>query len=62
MHATERLLTKGQLATELRVSTRTITRYMKKGLPVIYVGTLPRFKYNQVLNWFINFRPVKGGE
>jgi len=58
----ERLITKGQLAKELNVSIKTISRYMKKGMPVIYVGRLPRFKYYEVLDWFTNFKPVKGGE
>ena len=55
----EELLTKTHLAIKLNVSKKTIERYMAVGMPVIYIGDLPRFQYSKVIKWFVNFKPEK---
>jgi len=53
----EKYLTKRELAEFYGVSTRTISNWMKLGLPVIYLGLrLVRFPRNLVENFFDEFR------
>lgn len=53
------LLTRKSLSLKMQVSERTIKRYESKGMPVLYIGKLPRYNYQDVLSWFINFKPKK---
>lgn len=45
------LFTKAQLAERLVVSTRTVDRLIKKGLPAIRVGSVHRFDWSDVTRW-----------
>lgn len=56
------LMTRGELAKKMRVSNRTIQRYSKRGMPFVKIGRLYRYDYDDVVNWFVNFKPLKGGE
>ena len=45
------LLTKDELAHALKVSPQTVSRALTKGLPVEYVGDLPRFDLGACRTW-----------
>ena len=46
------LLTKKELATELKISIPSIDNYMKKGLPYLKVGERSvRFELDKVMRW-----------
>lgn len=51
----DKLLTKKELARELGLSTKTIERWQKKGLPVVRLGTkYLRYQYDSVIAWLVN--------
>jgi phage terminase Nu1 subunit (DNA packaging protein) len=56
----EELLTRKHLAILLKVDPVTIWRYEHKGMPVMWIGHLPRYQYSKVLNWLK--KQEKGGE
>ncbi len=53
------LISRGHLSIMLKVTPRTIRRYELAGMPVVYIGKLPRYFYSQVFEWFANFTPKK---
>jgi hypothetical protein len=55
---TSALLTKEELAQTLRVSAQTIDRQVRAGMPVEYVGDLPRFDLAACRAWLAT-RPKK---
>lgn len=56
-------MTRKILAQKLKVSSRTIFRLEKKGFPVFYIGTLPRYNYGKVMEWVAeNSYLLKGGK
>lgn len=60
MENTNELLTREMLAKRMNCHPRTIIKYEKKGLPVhLHIGKSPRYKYEEVLEWFVNFKPEK---
>lgn len=50
------LLTSVELANLLKVSTRTLIRYRKIGMPYIQNERIVRYEYDKVIEW------LKGGE
>lgn len=54
------LITKEHLCMLLKVSKRTVERLQAQGMPVVYIGDLPRYKYNDVIKWLE--KQKKGGE
>lgn len=51
---TEPLLTRKELASFLKVTTRTIDNLREKGMPTIMVGASPRFEAATVKAWLID--------
>lgn len=50
-------LTRFVLATKLGVSERSLSRFEDEGLPVVYIGKLPRYDYDKVIKWFKKHYP-----
>ena len=48
------LLTKEELAEKLKCSVRKIDKDLANGLPKVKIGTLVRFDYNDVVEWYKN--------
>lgn len=55
------ILTRKHLALKLGVSEKTIFNYQLKGMPVFYIGTLPRYELDKVVLWFSKYT-TRGGE
>jgi excisionase family DNA binding protein len=51
-----KLLTVNQLCEILQVSQPTLRKYRRRGLPTVYLGTHPRFNYDDVLVWIASGR------
>ena len=45
------LITRKHLASLWSLDIQTIHRYEKKGMPVVYIGKLPRYHYEDVEAW-----------
>ena len=58
----QELYTKDHLAQLLKVHPRTIDKYVKLGMPVIKIGDLPRFDYEDVIDWLKKREEMGGGE
>ena len=50
-HRTPELMTKSELANYLRCSVASISRFLKQGIPVEYVGESPRFRKVNIDKW-----------
>jgi hypothetical protein len=59
--AAAELLTRDELARALRVSPQTVDRRTREGMPVVYVGDLPRFDLAKCREWFANEGAQKRG-
>lgn len=46
------LLTKKELAKNLKISLRTVDRLMTSGIPYIKIGKSVRFDFEAVMEWF----------
>lgn len=56
------LFSRKQIAQLFGCNVRTIQRYEKIGMPRIVVKGRPKYVYQEVLQWVMNFRSTKGGE
>lgn len=56
MNTEEDLIKRKDLAQRMHVSLKTIRNYEKVGMPVIHIGNKPRYKYTEVVEWFMSFR------
>jgi len=52
----DELMTRETLALKLKVDPRTIYNLQKKGLPVVWVGDLPRYDYKEVRKWLKTYK------
>lgn len=58
----QELMTRKELARQLKVAPETITRWTKQGLPALYIGKIrevakgarPRYVFSQVIKWLEN--------
>lgn len=58
----EQLLTRTLLAQKLSCSERHIQNLEKKGLPVIWVGAIPRYEYREVIKWLSSYYKKQDAE
>lgn len=59
---TEKLVTRKELAAFLQVTTRTVDNLREKGMPVIMVGSSPRFELATVKAWLVaNHETARAG-
>lgn len=45
------LLTRNHLMDRLQLSKNTIRKFERMGMPVIHIGQLPRYNYEEVMDW-----------
>ena len=58
----QELMTRKELARQLKVAPETITRWTKQGLPALYIGKIrevakgarPRYIFSHVIKWLEN--------
>jgi excisionase family DNA binding protein len=50
----EPLMSKSELAAYLKIHEKTVEDHVKKGLPVLRVGGVFRFRLSDVLSWYEN--------
>ena len=55
-----KLLTNKGLAEHLQVSTMTLNRWRKEGLPFLYIGSLIRFELEPVMEWIAENKRKEG--
>lgn len=59
---TQQLLTRKLLSIKLSISKKHISNLEKKGLPVIWVGSVPRYDYESVIKWLSEYKKNQQGE
>jgi len=57
IHNYPEFMTRFVLSAKLGISERSLSRFEVEGMPVVYIGKLPRYDYDKVIKWFKKHYP-----